>query len=106
MHIGRARATPWTRPWWSWASTWRRSRGGSPGRLSFRRRRGLRLAGQVEHAGVVAVGGVETPEQVDFLRYRPVLANRRLKEEFGYTPRFTSREAFVAFLDAQGVVHA
>lgn len=46
------------------------------------------------------------PEQVDFLRYRPVLANRRLKEEFGYTPRFTSREAFVAFLDAQGVVHA
>ena len=28
------------------------------------------------------------PEQVDFLRYRPVLANRRLKEEFGYTPRF------------------
>ena len=46
------------------------------------------------------------PEQVDFLRYRPVLANRRLKEEFGYTPGFTSREAFVAFLDAQGVVHA
>lgn len=46
------------------------------------------------------------PEQVDFLRYRPVLANRRLKEEFGYTPRLTSREAFVAFLDAQGVVHA
>lgn len=46
------------------------------------------------------------PEQVDFLRYRPVLANRRLKEEFGYTPRFTSREAFIAFLDAQGMAHA
>lgn len=46
------------------------------------------------------------PEQVDFLRYRPVLANRRLKEEFGYTPRYTSREAFIAFLDAQGVPHA
>lgn len=46
------------------------------------------------------------PEQVDFLRYRPVLANRRLKEEFGYTPRYTSREAFIAFLDAQGVSHA
>jgi len=35
-----------------------------------------------------------------------VLANRRLKEEFGYTPRYTSREAFIAFLDAQGVPHA
>ena len=46
------------------------------------------------------------PEQLDFLRYRPVLANRRLKEEFGYTPRYTSREAFIAFLDAQGVSHA
>lgn len=46
------------------------------------------------------------PEQVDFLRYRPVLANRRLKEEFGYTPRYTSHEAFIAFLDAQGVSHA
>jgi len=46
------------------------------------------------------------PEQLDFLRYRPVLANRRLKEEFGYTPRYTSREAFIAFLDAQGVKHA
>ena len=46
------------------------------------------------------------PEQVDFLRYRPVLANRRLKEEFGYTPRYTSREAFIAFLDAQGIAHA
>lgn len=46
------------------------------------------------------------PEQIDFLRYRPVLANRRLKEEFGYTPRYTSREAFIAFLDAQGVSHA
>ncbi|MFZ3186512.1 MAG: NAD-dependent epimerase/dehydratase family protein [Pseudomonas sp.] len=45
------------------------------------------------------------PEQVDFLRYRPVLANRRLKQEFGYTPRFTSREAFIAFLDAQGMAH-
>lgn len=38
------------------------------------------------------------PEQVDFLRYRPVLSNRRLKEEFGYVPRRTSREVFEAFL--------
>ena len=34
------------------------------------------------------------PEQVDFLRYRPVLANTRLKEDFGYTPRLTSTEVF------------
>lgn len=46
------------------------------------------------------------PEQVDFLRYRPVLANQRLKQEFGYTPRYSSREAFIAFLDAQGMQHA
>ncbi|WP_152227773.1 NAD-dependent epimerase/dehydratase family protein [Pseudomonas sp. SCB32] len=43
------------------------------------------------------------PEQVDFLRYRPVLDNRRLKEEFGYQPRYSSREAFQAFLDARGM---
>lgn len=42
------------------------------------------------------------PEQLDFLRYRPVLANRRLKEDFGYIPRYSSREAFLAFLRAQG----
>jgi len=34
------------------------------------------------------------PEQVDFLRYRPVLSNERLKNEFGYEPRMSSREAF------------
>jgi UDP-glucose 4-epimerase len=34
------------------------------------------------------------PEQLNFLRYRPVLANRRLKEEFGYVPRKTSVEVF------------
>lgn len=43
------------------------------------------------------------PEQLDFLRYRPVLANQRLKEEFGYQPRYSSREAFIAFLEAQGI---
>jgi len=37
------------------------------------------------------------PEQVDFLRYRPVLSNARLKSEFGYTPRKTTREVFEAF---------
>lgn len=39
------------------------------------------------------------PEQVNFLRYRPVLSNRRLKEEFGYVPRKTTREAFEFFLE-------
>ncbi|MBN8475228.1 SDR family oxidoreductase [Sulfuritalea sp.] len=34
------------------------------------------------------------PEQIDFLRYRPVLANRCLKEEFGYVPKLTSAEVF------------
>ncbi len=34
------------------------------------------------------------PEQIDFLRYRPVLDNRRLKEEFGYVPRLTSAQVF------------
>lgn len=32
------------------------------------------------------------PEQVDFLRYRPVLANDRLKQELGFVPRHTSAE--------------
>ena len=34
------------------------------------------------------------PEQLDFLRYRPVLLNTRLKSVFGYTPRYTSAEVF------------
>ncbi|WP_433676595.1 SDR family oxidoreductase [Microbacterium gorillae] len=38
------------------------------------------------------------PEQVRFLRYRPVLANDALKREFGYVPAKTSSEAFDAYL--------
>jgi UDP-glucose 4-epimerase len=34
------------------------------------------------------------PEQVRFLRFRPVLANDRLKDEFGFTPSLTSEECF------------
>jgi UDP-glucose 4-epimerase len=34
------------------------------------------------------------PEQVDFLRYRPVLSNERLKSEFGYTPLLATPEVF------------
>ncbi|KAF2415786.1 epimerase, partial [Microbacterium sp. B35-30] len=42
---------------------------------------------------------VHGPEQVGFLRYRPVLANDALKRDFGYTPARTSAEAFEAYLD-------
>lgn len=38
------------------------------------------------------------PEKVRFLRYRPVLANERLKREFGFIPSRTSREAFEEYL--------
>lgn len=41
------------------------------------------------------------PEQVDFLRYRPVLDNGRLKEELGYVPQKTTREAFEVFLEGR-----
>jgi UDP-glucose 4-epimerase len=41
------------------------------------------------------------PEQVGFLRYRPVLANQRLKTGFGYVPRKTTREVFETFLSAR-----
>jgi len=44
------------------------------------------------------------PEQVGFLRYRPVLANRRLKEEFGYMPKKTSKEVFEYYLESRSNV--
>lgn len=43
------------------------------------------------------------PDQIDFLRYRPVLANRQLKTVFGYTPKYNSKETFIAYLNAKGV---
>jgi UDP-glucose 4-epimerase len=43
------------------------------------------------------------PEQVNFLRYRPVLLNRRLKEEFGYVPRLSSAEVFELFRRSHGL---
>lgn len=47
--------------------------------------------------GLTAYG----PEQLRFLRYRPVLDNRRLKDVFGYTPRKTSAEVFDAWWAAR-----
>lgn len=38
------------------------------------------------------------PEQLDFLRYRPVLLNDALKTRFGFVPTKTSAEAFDAFV--------
>ncbi len=43
------------------------------------------------------------PEQVNFLRYRPVLANRRLKEEFGYQLAKTSAETLDYFIEVNGL---
>ena len=58
--------------------------------------------------GARALGvGRYGPEQVDFLRYRPVLSNRRLKEEFGFHPTKTTAEAFQFHVDgarARGVL--
>ena len=44
---------------------------------------------------------VHGPEQLRFLRYRPVLDNTALKQEFGFTPTRTSREAFLEFRKAR-----
>lgn len=43
------------------------------------------------------------PEQVNFLRYRPVLLNKRLKEGFGYTPQKTTRQVFEYYLQENGL---
>lgn len=40
-----------------------------------------------------------SPVQVKFIRYRPVLSNRRLKEEFGYQLQKTSAQTFDYFLE-------
>lgn len=41
------------------------------------------------------------PEQVDFLRYRPVLANDALRRAFPGLPRRTTREAYEAYREAR-----
>ena len=38
------------------------------------------------------------PEQLDFLRYRPVLLNTAHKTQFGYTPTKTSAQALEAYM--------
>ena len=39
------------------------------------------------------------PEQVMFLQYRPCMSNKRLKDQFGFTPAKTSMEAFEFYLE-------
>jgi len=43
------------------------------------------------------------PEQVVFLKYRPVLSNQKLKNEFGYTPLKTSEDVFRFYLDTRKI---
>jgi UDP-glucose 4-epimerase len=43
------------------------------------------------------------PEQVNFLRYRTVLDNRRLKEVFGYVPRLSSAGVFELYRRSHGL---
>ncbi|MCE7792852.1 SDR family oxidoreductase [Salipaludibacillus sp. CUR1] len=42
------------------------------------------------------------PEQINFLRYRPVLDNRKLKEEFSFIPTYTSEDVFQLYLHGRG----
>lgn len=41
------------------------------------------------------------PEQVNFLRYRPVLSNEKLKTDFGYIPQKSSLETLNYYLENQ-----
>lgn len=62
----------------------------------------LTLPAGVVKAGLYVarwLGKPVAPEQINFLRYRPVLSNRRLKEEFGYSLQKTSAETFEYFVE-------
>lgn len=48
-------------------------------------------------------GKATGPEQINFLRYRPVLSNRRLKEEFGYRLSKTTAETLDYFIEQNGL---
>ncbi|MEM7278199.1 MAG: SDR family oxidoreductase [Pseudomonadota bacterium] len=54
---------------------------------------GLRLAGLLRLTQL-------KPEQVRFLKYRPVLSNDALKNDFGFTPEKTTKETFLFFHEA------
>jgi UDP-glucose 4-epimerase len=48
----------------------------------------------VRHSGMVDF----SPEQSQFLKFGRVVANDRLKSEFGYTPSYTTAEAYESFI--------
>jgi UDP-glucose 4-epimerase len=58
----------------------------------------LRAALRVGRAAGVSRYG---PEQLDFLRWRPVLSNALLKSSFGFSPSKSSLQAFLTFAEAQ-----
>lgn len=41
------------------------------------------------------------PDQILFIQYRPVLDNRKLKKDFGYTPKKSSLETFQFYLQSK-----
>jgi hypothetical protein len=41
------------------------------------------------------------PDQIDFLRYRPVLDNKKLKTDFGFRPTYSSREVLLRYLNPE-----
>jgi UDP-glucose 4-epimerase len=49
-------------------------------------------------AGKAVGATAHGPEQAKFLQFRPVLLNTKLKQAFGYTPKYTSRQAFEAWM--------
>jgi len=46
-----------------------------------------------------------SPEQIKFLTYGRALDTSRLRERFGFTPTYTTREAFVEFVHERGLDH-
>jgi UDP-glucose 4-epimerase len=40
------------------------------------------------------------PEHVKFIQYRPVLANEKLKSEFGYAPQYDAAAVFKRYLES------
>ncbi len=46
------------------------------------------------------------PGQLDFLRYPWIASNEKLKQELGWQPRYTSRQAFEAAMQAKGKLAA
>lgn len=44
------------------------------------------------------------PKQVRFVQFRPVLDNGKLKSEYGYTPKKSSKEVFIYYAKANGLI--